>query len=102
MPAFTSCRWREIAQARIAMDRHPTDGETLRREFNFILHQSQAPGPAEVRLTLLGSYRASGFWPKSALVGGPLTQLISQAASTVMNTSESFEAHAWWRIFAGM
>jgi len=46
--------------------------------------------------------RASGVLPKCALVGGPLTQLLSHAESTVMNTSASSEAHAWWRILAGM
>jgi hypothetical protein len=47
-------------------------------------------------------YRPPGILPRLAFVGGPLTQLLSHAASMVMNTSESSEAHAWWCIFAGM
>ena len=40
-------------------------------------------------------YLLVGVFPKSAFVGGPLIQFTSQVESTVMNTSASFDAHAW-------
>jgi hypothetical protein len=42
---------------------------------------------------------AGGVWPKSAFVGGPLTQCVSQAPSTVINTTDPSEVHAWCCIF---
>jgi hypothetical protein len=42
--------------------------------------------------------RPGGRWPRSALLGGFATQLMSHPASTVMNTSASSDAHAWWGV----
>jgi hypothetical protein len=41
--------------------------------------------------------RPGGCWPRLLFVGGPFSQWMSHAESTVMNTSASSEVdHAWW------
>ena len=40
------------------------------------------------------THHRPGDLPRFALVGGPATQLISHAESTVMKTNASFDAHA--------
>src|SRR5436190_24262407 len=46
--------------------------------------------------------RESSYFIRSAAVGGPSTQLVSHAPSTVMNVSEFVGNQASWVIFAGM